>query len=596
MEAAALPQAAFTFEFGTPSNVQRSFAFAPVLSSSSDPFSRLFPDAAILIFEELANLDHPNPHSLGWMRTAQVNRLWRTTILGMSRLWACDFLARGYKRGLQLFVPHTQSSPLTLDLQLPREAPDMKRIRELFPRTKCLLRSGSDKVISHILEELGVAPLPLLEEVVLSCREQKIMLFYPKDYLSKHPRLRAVALHGCCLPSIPSQVTSLFISLRGWGNLSNATNLGGLLDSLDHTPGLQSLTIHFQEFVRGILPIGLNERKFHLPALTDLILNDPSVHTGEVVTAFIKPLDMPSLKKVQITQAFKYTIMNGGPALRRHDAAREFQELLTSFGSAPCSRNATYLGIDSRLLYGPEYQDAWGDAHIMAVHLGSHPPTHPSPTLTWPDGSTSLSLNVNYKYNPRHGFPITTSHAMQTAQISLQQVKVLEIDTSPFIGLSTSVGPLFNQCANVERIIVGRLNDHECTHGILQALTPSVPGDTNAFRQLPFHSESEIFLPHLRTVEFPNGNIDRIHFVELLTTRYARRVPLRHFVIPGEELELRIAISLGLTSVRDKVIGRLCGFATSVGAMMFIRDTSPQGKSGTCPTEIHFNYSSPPCI
>lgn len=123
-----------------------------------------------------------------------------------------------------------------------------------------------------------------------------------------------------------------------------------------------------------------------------------------------------------------------------------------------------------------------------------------------------------------------------------------------------------------------------------------VPGDTNAFRQLPFHYESEIFLPHLRTVEFPNGNIDRIHFVELLTTRYARRVPLRHFVIPGEELELRIAISLGLTSVRDKVIGRLCGFATSVGAMMFIRDTSPQGKSGTCPTEIHFNYSSPPCI
>ncbi|VDC05250.1 unnamed protein product [Peniophora sp. CBMAI 1063] len=587
------PQADFTFTFGT-STAKRVFAFAPATATAppEDTFSRLFPDVAVLVFEELSCVDRPNPQSLGWMRVALVNHLWRATILGMPQLWARDFLSRGYKRGLQHYLARAQDLPLTLDLQLPREVPDLRRMRELLRRTRVLSRSGGDKAIQQLLEELRRSSLPLLEEVSLSCREQVRERFYLKESLCIHPNLRTISAHGCCLP-IPNIITSLSVSLRGSENLSDATNLGKLLQTLASTPKLQTLTIHFQEFIRGISPTPTNVPggTIRLPALTELVFNDPSIHTGEIVMTVLRRLDMPSLKRVDVKQAYKYKLMNGGPALRHHDAARELQDLLSYFAPAPCARDITYLALESCALFKSDGKVVRDDAHTMAIHMGTDPPTRPSPSLVWPAGSRSLSLSICYKRNPRH-FPLTIAHALEAIKFPFHLIKVLDIDLSPFLGLSLNVERLLFQCADVEKLIIGRQNDHESAHAILQALTPSIPGDANPFRELPFQSELPVLLPRLRTVELPSGNVDRIHFVELLTARYVRKAPLGHFIIPGEELEARISMTLrGLSGIRGRVVGRLCGFAGSVGATVTVKDTSPEGKPGTCPSEILFNYS-----
>ena len=177
------------------------------------------------------------------------------------------------------------------------------------------------------------------------------------------------------------------------------------------------------------------------------------------------------------------------------------------------------------------------------------------------------------------------------------KLKKMDMDISLYDGLPASIEPLFRQCHNVETITIGRCNVHESTEEVLQTLTPSPLPTDHVFHQLPFKLGSELYLPLLHTIELPGGNEDRIRFGELLNARYARKAPLYRLIIPPENHEPRRCMpgNKGMPPgfVRERVIGRLRSFAADVGAAVLVKETSPQGKRRTCPTEILFDYSPP---
>lgn len=507
-------------------------------------------------------------------------------------LWARDFLTRGYKRGLDQLITHAQSCPLTLDLQLPREVPDMRRMLELLPRTKSLLRSGSLQAITLILQVLQHNQFPLLEEVTLSCHEQNATSILENSDLSKHPSLRTLTLNGCILP-IPDHVTSLFITLRGRERASHATYMSQLLDTLAHTPRLRSLTVHLHEFVDfGIARFGgLPEHTTHLPALTELVLDDPSDRTGGAVVAFLNHINAPSLTRVRVTEAYRYAQLDRDSSTQRQGVMRELQDLLSYFKWTACIRNPTFLAVESCMVHPTGYKGIWPDAHMLSVRIESHVPQTSS--LVSAEDPRSLSIHLCCKGNPRQAFPATIPHALGTANVSLQHIKVLDVDLSWFGELSTSIETLLRQCSNVEKIIIGHKSAHESTHEVFQALTQYTLGDADHFRQLPFHIDQEILLPRLRTIELPNANVNRTHFLELLYARFRCGVPLHCFIIPGENHDSQAGMSkksMPAALIRDNVVGRFRSFATGIGAKLVAKDTSPRGKPGTCPMEIIFNF------
>ncbi|KZV73535.1 hypothetical protein PENSPDRAFT_663043 [Peniophora sp. CONT] len=220
------------------------------------PIGRLNVDVLRLIFERVAHdsrLNCEQPHLDHWIRLGHVCRLWRSTLLGMPKLWARDILAFGLGSALDDILHRAHDVPLDLELPggkyLPSTAID--RIAPLIPRARvlaCTIATPEER--RTVLDAISSQPAPIIQSLKLDVLQKTNPghISGPGTACTtciQHLPLRRLELRNIIIrPPLSGGLTSWALRCHGqWINHERLT-LEEILTALVHNPRLERLVLY----------------------------------------------------------------------------------------------------------------------------------------------------------------------------------------------------------------------------------------------------------------------------------------------------------------------------------------------------------------